>query len=64
MARIKFAFAARKCAFCSKPAGLMEGATRFAKDGTPTYYCSRKCLRNAALKRNPRERKWSAGGRA
>ncbi len=62
MARISHAFAVRKCAFCGRQADLGKGTTIFAKDGTPTYYCSRKCERNAEMKRNPRERKWASGG--
>ncbi|OIO26773.1 50S ribosomal protein L24e [Candidatus Micrarchaeota archaeon CG_4_10_14_0_2_um_filter_60_11] len=62
MARISHASAARKCGFCSRLAGLGEGCTIFAKDGNPVYYCSRKCKRNAVMKRNPRKLKWAHAG--
>ena len=61
MARIKYASAVRKCVFCKYPAELGKGSTLFTKDGSPTYYCSRKCERNAEMKRNPRKKKWASG---
>lgn len=49
----------KHCVFCGKKEGLLEGVTLFKRDGTAKYYCSRKCRRNAELKRKPRKIKWA-----
>ncbi len=49
----------KHCAFCGKKEGLLEGITVFKRDGNSNYYCSRKCRRNAELKRKPRKTKWA-----
>ncbi|PIO02797.1 50S ribosomal protein L24e [Candidatus Micrarchaeota archaeon CG_4_10_14_0_2_um_filter_55_9] len=54
----------KHCAFCGKKEGLLEGITVFRKDGSSQYYCSRKCRRNAELRRKPRKLKWTRETRA
>ena len=51
-----------ECVFCGKKIVEGSGFTVFKKDGTAQRYCSRKCLRNAELKRNPRDYKWTSAG--
>jgi len=36
-----------------------SGLRLFKKDGTSLYYCSRKCIRNHDMGRNPRRMKWT-----
>jgi large subunit ribosomal protein L24e len=51
-----------ECIFCGKTLCEGSGFTVFGKDGSAKHYCSRKCLRNAQLKRNPRDFKWTKAG--
>ena len=53
-----------KCVFCSKEITLGSGFVVFKKSGQASNYCSRKCLRNNTMKRNPRNFKWAAAGKA
>ncbi|MFH0973194.1 MAG: 50S ribosomal protein L24e [Candidatus Micrarchaeota archaeon] len=50
------------CVFCGKQIPEGSGFTLFKKAGSAQRYCSRKCLRNAELKRNPRDFKWTKAG--
>lgn len=50
------------CVFCGKKIVEGSGFVVFRKDGTAQRFCSRKCSRNAELKRNPRDFKWTAAG--
>ncbi|MFA5174336.1 MAG: 50S ribosomal protein L24 [Candidatus Pacearchaeota archaeon] len=46
------------CSFCKKQYENPRGLTIFKNDGTNTYFCSSKCRRNSALKRDPKKVKW------
>ncbi len=46
------------CTFCKKIFEAPRGLTIFTIDGKSIYYCSKKCRRNAALKRDPKKLKW------
>jgi large subunit ribosomal protein L24e len=46
------------CSFCKKQYKEPRGLTVFAFDGKTIYFCSSKCRRNAALKRDPRKTNW------
>ncbi|MEK6872759.1 MAG: 50S ribosomal protein L24 [Nanoarchaeota archaeon] len=46
------------CTFCKKVYEFPRGLTIFTIDGKSIYYCSSKCRRNAALKRDPKKLKW------
>ncbi len=46
------------CSFCKKTYSLHKGLTLFTIDGKTLHYCSSKCRRNAALKRDPKKVKW------
>jgi len=48
------------CSFCGKEIQPGFGVTVFARDGSATRYCSKKCEKNAALRRNPAKLKWTA----
>ncbi|MFH1056590.1 MAG: 50S ribosomal protein L24 [Candidatus Micrarchaeota archaeon] len=50
-----------KCSFCGKQIAMGTGFSLFKKTGETLNYCSRKCRRNQALKRNPRKFKWASG---
>jgi len=47
------------CSYCGKTAAMGSGLRLFKKDGTSLYYCSRKCIRNHDMGRNPRRMKWT-----
>ena len=47
------------CTFCGLAMLQGTGFTLYKKDGTPVHYCSKKCEKNAFLKRNPRRLKWT-----
>lgn len=46
------------CTFCKKNYTAPRGLTVFQFDGKSHYYCSSKCRRNLALKRDPLKTKW------
>lgn len=46
------------CTFCKKIYEFPRGLTIFTIDGGSIYYCSGKCRKNAALKRDPKKLKW------
>jgi large subunit ribosomal protein L24e len=46
------------CSFCKKNYEFPKGLTIFTFDGKSIYFCSSKCRRNAALKRDPRKVNW------
>ncbi len=48
-----------ECSFCGREYKAGVGFTVFKRDGSSVHYCSRKCSRNAALKRNPAKLKWT-----
>ena len=47
------------CTFCRKVYEFPRGLTIFTMDGRSIYYCSSKCRKNAALKRDPKKLKWA-----
>ena len=49
-----------KCSFCSKDIRIGTGFMLFKKTGQALNYCSRKCMRNQSMGRNPRNFKWAA----
>ena len=46
------------CSFCKKNYEVPRGLTVFQLDGKALYFCSSKCRRNYALKRDPRKVNW------
>ena len=46
------------CSFCKKNYQVPRGLTIFQFDGKAVYFCSSKCRRNAALKRDPKKTNW------
>ena len=46
------------CSFCKKHYDEPRGLTVFAFDGRAINYCSSKCRRNMALKRDPKKVNW------
>jgi ribosomal protein L24E len=46
------------CSFCRQNYKEPRGLTIFTFDGRAVYYCSSKCRRNAALKRDPKKTNW------
>jgi large subunit ribosomal protein L24e len=46
------------CSFCKKHYEFPKGLTVFLNDGKTVYFCSSKCQRNLALKRDPRKTNW------
>ncbi len=46
------------CSFCKKNYSEYKGLTIFTFDGKSLNYCSSKCRRNAALKRDPKKTNW------
>jgi large subunit ribosomal protein L24e len=48
-----------ECTFCGREYKAGEGFTVFKRDGGSVHYCSHKCSKNAALKRNPAHLKWT-----
>ena len=51
-----------ECVFCGRTVVEGSGFTVFKKDGSAQYFCSRKCLKNAEMKRHPRNFKWTTAG--
>jgi len=47
------------CSYCGRLVPIGSGLRLFKKDGTSHYYCSRKCIRNHDMGRNPRKMKWT-----
>ena len=46
------------CSFCKKNYQEPRGLTVFTFDGKAVNYCSSKCRRNLALKRDPKKVNW------
>ena len=46
------------CSFCKKNYKEPRGLTIFTFDGKSVHFCSSKCQRNTALKRDPRKVNW------
>ena len=46
------------CSFCKKNYDEPRGLTVFTFDGRAINYCSSKCRRNMALKRDPKKVNW------
>lgn len=46
------------CSFCKKHYDEPRGLTVFTFDGRAINYCSSKCRRNMALKRDPKKVNW------
>lgn len=46
------------CSFCKQQYKGPRGLTLFAFDGKTIYFCSSKCRRNLALKRDPKKTNW------
>ncbi len=46
------------CSFCKKNYKEPRGLTVFTFDGRSINFCSSKCRRNTALKRDPRKTNW------
>jgi len=46
------------CSFCKKTYTTPRGLTVFQFDGKSVHFCSSKCRRNAALKRDPKKTNW------
>jgi len=46
------------CSFCKKTYHIPRGLTLFQFDGKTIYFCSSKCRRNSALKRDPKKVNW------
>ncbi len=46
------------CSFCKKNYKEPRGLTVFTFDGKAINYCSSKCKRNMALKRDPKKVNW------
>ena len=46
------------CSFCKKNYQEPRGLTVFTFDGKAINYCSSKCRRNLALKRDPKKVNW------
>jgi len=46
------------CTFCKKQYDAPRGLTIFTFDGKSIFYCSSKCRRNAALKRDSKKVNW------
>lgn len=46
------------CSFCKKNYEFPRGLTLFTIDGKTVYFCSSKCKRNLALKRDPKKTNW------
>ena len=51
------------CTFCKQNFREPRGLTIFAMDGRSIHYCSSKCRRNAALKRDPKKVNWVRKGK-
>ena len=46
------------CSFCKKNFKEPRGLTLFTFEGKTIYFCSSKCRKNMALKRDPRKTNW------
>ena len=46
------------CSFCKKTYHAPRGLTLFQFDGKAVHFCSSKCKRNSALKRDPKKTNW------
>jgi len=46
------------CSFCKQHYKEPRGLTVFTFEGKTIHYCSSKCRRNIALKRDPRKVNW------
>jgi large subunit ribosomal protein L24e len=46
------------CSFCKKNYEIPRGLTVFQFDGKSVHFCSSKCKRNSALKRDPKKVNW------
>jgi len=46
------------CTFCKKNFKEPRGLTIYSFDGKPTFFCSSKCRKNTALKRDPKKTDW------
>ena len=46
------------CSFCKKNYLEPRGLTVFTFDGKSIHFCSSKCRRNMALKRDPKKTNW------
>ena len=46
------------CSFCKKHYNFPRGLTVFLFDGKALHFCSSKCKRNLALKRDPKKVNW------
>tara|TARA_B100001971_G_C17838115_1_gene357183 strand:+ start:182 stop:406 length:225 start_codon:yes stop_codon:yes gene_type:complete len=46
------------CSFCKKNYEFPRGLTVFLFDGKSLHFCSSKCKRNLALKRDPKKVNW------
>jgi large subunit ribosomal protein L24e len=46
------------CSFCKKHYKEPRGLTVFTFEGKTIHFCSSKCRRNMALKRDPRKVNW------
>jgi large subunit ribosomal protein L24e len=48
-----------KCTFCGKQEQQHKGLSLIKNDGTVSYFCSSKCRKNSALKRDSRKIRWA-----
>ena len=46
------------CSYCKKTYNSPKGLTIFSFDGRAIHYCSGKCRKNEALKRDARKLNW------
>ena len=46
------------CSFCKKPYKEPRGLTIFTFDGREINFCTSKCQKNMALKRDPKKVNW------
>ncbi len=49
-----------KCSFCGNAIEQGTGKMLVRKDGTVLFFCSSKCEKNAAMKREPKYVRWTA----
>ena len=47
-----------RCSFCKDNYEFPRGTTVIQRDGTPKFYCSSKCKKNAEMGRDNRKVKW------
>ena len=48
-----------RCSFCKQMYKEPQGLTVFTLEGKSIHYCSSKCRKNTALKRDPRKVNWT-----